>query len=84
MKMFKWIPNMGNKLVDWLYEYTLGISSPTDMAKIPPDKLQEIRLRIHGVNPVTKRMFPKAGQAGGTSSEAKDSGDENNAPQGVA
>jgi hypothetical protein len=72
--MFKWIPRLGHRMVDWFEENILGISSPTDLAKIPPDKLQEIRLRIHGVDPVTRRTLPKAGSAGGCDGPSNASG----------
>jgi len=54
-------------MVDWLYESILGITSPTNAAKIGPDRLREIKLRIHGIDPATGRKIPKAGQPCGCS-----------------
>jgi hypothetical protein len=63
-KMFKWISSLGHRMVDWLYENTLGISSTTDRAKFSPEEIREAKLRLAGYDPATGRKIPKAGSAG--------------------
>lgn len=63
--MLKWISSLGHRMVDWLYENTLGISSPTDRAKFSPEEIREAKLRLAGYDPAKGRKIPKAGPACG-------------------
>jgi hypothetical protein len=49
-------------MVDWLYVNTLGISSPTDLAKMSQEEIQEYRLRIYGYDPTKGRKISTPGK----------------------
>ncbi len=64
MKMFKWLSRLGHKMVDWLYENVLDSTAPSLSAHTSSERLREIKLRIHGIDPATGRPVPKAGEDG--------------------
>jgi len=68
--MFK---RLGNLITDWLYENILGSTRPTLSAQTSPERLREIKLRMHGVDPATGRKVQPGGSPG-------DGGGPSNAP----
>ena len=73
--MVNYIGRLGHRLVDWLYEHTLGITSPSAASKISPEERQRIKMTLAqgyaGRSLHFKDTPPKAGEKASGNGEAE-------------